>query len=739
MNLIHKGLLILNIWLWLVITLKGQAFIPLDFPVTVNQKAIQFPWTGGMNTPQIMNADINVDHKTDVVVFDRSGGVWMPFIWNGNMLKYSPEYKIIFPRVAEWVILKDSNGDGLADLFSYSTSPGVAGVDVYDATMVDNKLSFKKRFFPADRNNILYYTSGNFRLNIYVSNVDYPSIEDIDRDGDLDILSYEPGGVQVIFYKNQAVEKGLAKGSFDFVIGDFCYGKILEDGFSDKITLSPNKNKCAPGLSGGLEVRHSGSTILSWDRDFDHDYDLVIGDIASSNLIYLTNGGDTSYAYMNMQETKFPLNSSPVDIPYFVTPFLVDLNNDGIGEFLAGSNFQYGSDNYHCLWRYDRNAQNPKNYDFTTNAFITDQTIDFGEETYPALADVTGDGLIDIVVGNGGYFDRAGIHDASMFLFKNTGTAKKPAFQLIDTNWLNFRQFSSSTNSFAPAFGDLDNDGDQDLVVGEVLGTLYYMQNTGGKNKPMVFNQIKQAYSLIDVGQYSAPQIEDIDHDGQQDLVIGDRNGTIHFFKNTGSPSAPLFSSAPTITPLGNIDTRVVGYATGNATPCIIHSQKKRYLLVGTSGKDLLLYNDPLASSASLGLLSPFWGSIHEGDNVHPAVTDIDQDGRLDLLLGNQRGGLSWYQSDLPSDFSVSNKNIPPPFNIRIYPNPARDHCKVSTDLPLIDSYLAIYDIKGQQVFKTIWKSNNSDVDLTVIPDGIYLLELKSRQGAMRQKLVIAH
>ena len=97
--------------------------------------------------------------------------------------------------------MKDHNNDGLADIFSYSTTPGLAGIEVYDASVGGKTLSFTKRSFPIDRANILYYTSGSSRINVYVSNADYPAVEDIDRDGDLDILSYEPGGGLIVWYK----------------------------------------------------------------------------------------------------------------------------------------------------------------------------------------------------------------------------------------------------------------------------------------------------------------------------------------------------------------------------------------------------------------------------------------------------------------------------------------------------------------------------------------------------------
>ena len=119
---------------------------------------------------------------------------------------------------------------------------------------------------------------------------------------------------------------------------------------------------------------------------------------------------DRLKAWMDQEEIKFPVTSKSVDIPYFVTPFIADVNGDGKQEFFAASNFYFGSDNYNCLWRYDQDQTTKANFNFTSNSFIVDECVDFGENTYPALADVDADGLLDMVVGSGGYFDRTGIH-----------------------------------------------------------------------------------------------------------------------------------------------------------------------------------------------------------------------------------------------------------------------------------------------------------------------------------------
>jgi hypothetical protein len=95
----------------------------------------------------------------------------------------------------------------------------------------------------------------------------------------------------------------------------------------------------------------------------------------------------------------------------------------------------------------------------------------------------------------------------------------------------------------APVFIDLDLDNDFDAVVGSNDGTLAYFQNTGSDSLA-VYARLTGAnnpFDTIDVGINSAPAFGDIDNDGDVDLIIGNLFGGFKYFENIGTASAYQF------------------------------------------------------------------------------------------------------------------------------------------------------------------------------------------------------
>jgi hypothetical protein len=84
-----------------------------------------------------------------------------------------------------------------------------------------------------------------------------------------------------------------------------------------------------------------------------------------------------------------------------------------------------------------------------------------------------------------------------------------------------------------PTLGDLDGDGDLDLIVGESSGWLNYYRNTGTRERP-VFTLVSDEYDGIKVGRRSAPLLLDLDRDGDLDLIVGSELDGLAVFRNLG-------------------------------------------------------------------------------------------------------------------------------------------------------------------------------------------------------------
>lgn len=136
-------------------------------------------------------------------------------------------------------------------------------------------------------------------------------------------------------------------------------------------------------------------------------------------------------------------------------------------------------------------------------------------------------------------------------------TILNPEYTLKDEDYLGFNSLSelNQLNYFAPSFGDIDGDGDLDMLVGTNEGSLIFCKNNAGPGN--VFSFAKPIFDFQNISLASYLQLIDLNRDGRLlDIVIGTRVnnnqngnacGSFFYFKNTGTKISPKFDPTPKI------------------------------------------------------------------------------------------------------------------------------------------------------------------------------------------------
>ena len=343
----------------------SQTLNRTNIPFEQDDKFILNPQTGGINSPQFVGIDMNNDAQEDLLIFDRKGNVLLPFIYDGANYIYSPEYVDRFPPLNYFILTYDYNCDGIKDLFGYPHFPPVDGLAAYKASYdSSNKIQFERYrtwgwfCFPGITCDVLNYPGFNsIPTNNSVIKPDYPALDDIDNDGDMDMLAFDFSGSYVIYYENQSVDMGYGCDSLIFERKSDCWGRFFETGLAIGVQLSPSIDSCAGRssfLGGGRDSRHAGGTLTTIDMDNDGDKELILGGLSYSQLNLLTNGGNPDTAWMVAQDINFPSNSLGVNIYDFVASFLYDFDKDGDEDLIAARNENSdASENYNVAWLYD--------------------------------------------------------------------------------------------------------------------------------------------------------------------------------------------------------------------------------------------------------------------------------------------------------------------------------------------------------------------------------------------------
>jgi hypothetical protein len=102
----------------------------------------------------------------------------------------------------------------------------------------------------------------------------------------------------------------------------------------------------------------------------------------------------------------------------------------------------------------------------------------------------------------------------------------------------------------SPQVVDWDDDGDLDIISGEYNGKVVFFRNTG--STPTVPNLTNAGYIQangvdIDVGNLSVPEIDDWNEDGLNDLIVGCDYGSVYVYINIGTSTTPVFGSSQKI------------------------------------------------------------------------------------------------------------------------------------------------------------------------------------------------
>lgn len=683
-------------------------------------------WAGGLDYVQVSAFDFDFDGDQDLFVFDRSQNNIRVF--TQELIGGSPKWIIVHDAYKQFpsdliyrATMVDFDYDGRADLFTY----GIGGLKVYrnvgDLANGVQWLLFK---------DIINSDYDGFYTNLYVASSDIPAITDIDSDGDIDILTFHQGGQHVEYHKNMSMELYGIPDSLEFVLKNECWGKFSENVNNNSVILNDPNVPCNGG--GNVDdpeksgANHAGSTLLALDYNNSGVMDLIIGDVAYSNLLLLINGGTSpnTDSPMISVDNSFPSNSLPADLYLFPAAFYLDVDFDGKKDLIVGANAKNVSENETSIMFYKNTGSttNP-NFQFQTKSFLQNKMIEHGKGSIPVFHDFNNDGLKDLFVANLFRYKNNTQKESTIAWYKNTGTATVPVFTYVDHDFLNLSQQNFGLR-LVPTFGDINGDGNEELIIGTEFGKLILFDYNGSTFVNPQQNYADNNGAPISVGSFAFPQLFDLNKDGLLDLLIGNKTGEITYYKNIGTPTIPSFQFITN--QLGGIDVSTLS-PDGYSAPHFFRTNDTTYLFLGDLEGRLHYFNhidDSLLAGSNFHEYSNNFLDLNVEAYSSFFVDDIDNDGFLNLFIGQDLGGLTQMEVD-PSSSSTIQTILP--LEAVLYPNPTSSTVTIRVN-ELGETLVNITALDGKIVFQSSF-NNATTVDFSKLETGIYLVSLANENG----------
>lgn len=305
------------------------------------------------------------------------------------------------------------------------------------------------------------------------------------------------------------------------------------------------------------------------DLDSDGDLDMVSGDYRGFFFVFQNIGTSTSPNFAAPQILSVKTSDQ------YSKPSLVDIDGDGDFDLVTGSlsgDFEY-FENIGSATFFDLDTTRQVN-PFGLKGYLGNYSYDIK----PDFVDIDNDGDLDVFAGTSYIYNSSG---GGILYQDNSGSATMPAFGFQQQNPFNIMP-ASGVYFFAPSLGDLDNDGDMDLITGDNYGNMLYFKNSGSATAPSFDAHVLNPFGLDSVGYYAVPAFVDLDNDGDLDLMVGDDPGNFTYFENTSNNPGIKKQTL-------NLDLKIYPNPTKEQFTLEILDEKAKPVLSGAEAGNLLI------------------------------------------------------------------------------------------------------------------------------------------------------
>ena len=312
-----------------------------------------------------------------------------------------------------------------------------------------------------------------------------------------------------------------------------------------------------------------------------------------------------------MEDTLETLNESGLASLPFLRAAFFDMYGTGQQDMIAGS--KDGS-----LYLYRNSGLQPRHWIMVKDYF---RGIKAGAFSSPAVGDLDGDGMPEVVVGTGGFSSDSG----RLLFFKNHGTRVSPVWEQFRINVK-----ISVGNDATPAIVDYNSDGRPDLIIGNSEGRIFFFRNIPGKHLRYARDRVFAIRKSF--GMYAVPAA--VRFDGGIILIIGNDMGKLFVFRIKGRG-------------ISEIPSRIKLFSKGFASPSFASLVKKNRIdLVIADGDGRLTYFDNSKTDFSEFKKNDalFNDRIPTSLACAPTISCVGD--KQYLIIGNIDGTLRFYEPD---------------------------------------------------------------------------------------------